>query len=322
MTAELPSIAVLGAGAFGTALALAYDRAGHATTLWSYRADHADILDKTRQNPRLPSIDLPTSLQVTSRLPPHADLILLACPTQSLSTLLTAHEQTLNGTPLIACCKGIDLTTGDGPTALIARHCPASIAAILTGPSFAAEVARGLPTGLTLACAAPSAQQLQTDLSTPTLRLYRTPDTTGAELGGALKNVIAIACGAAIGAGYGESARASILTRGFAEMTRLATTLGADPATLTGLSGLGDLTLTAMSEQSRNTRFGLALGRGEPFPPNVTVEGKATAIAARTLADKHSLDLPVLRTTAALASGQLTPTQMADQLLARPLKEE
>lgn len=194
---------------------------------------------------------------------------------------------------------------------------------MLTGPSFAADIARGLPTALTLACAdASAAEEMQRVLTTSTLRLYRTTDVIGAELGGALKNIIAIAAGAAIGAGYGDSARASIVTRGFAEMGRLAGALGARPETLNGLSGLGDLVLTCTSEQSRNFRYGLALGAGRPFAQGTTVEGAATARAVSALARQKAIEMPISDLVAGLAEGRIAMKQALDILLNRPLKEE
>ncbi|MBD9526241.1 NAD(P)H-dependent glycerol-3-phosphate dehydrogenase [Paracoccus sp. PAR01] len=313
------SVAVIGAGAFGTALAVTLASKA-PVTLWGREIDWAG----TRENPRLPGVALPPALHVTDDLDQiRAETVLLALPAQVLGSFLTRNAGLLNGRNLVSCAKGIDLTTLTGPSALIASTCPDSKVAVLTGPSFAADIARGLPTALTLACADGRAgHQLQHDLSTPTLRLYRTTDVTGAELGGALKNVIAIAAGAAIGAGYGDSARASVITRGFAEMTRLATALGARPETLTGLSGLGDLVLTCTSEQSRNFRYGLALGAGRDFAAGTTVEGAATARAAAALAPRLGVDLPVSQLVAGLAEGRVAMEHALDILLNRPLKEE
>ena len=202
-------------------------------------------------------------------------------------------------------------------------HVPHAKVAILTGPSFAADIARFLPTALTLACADETiGHALQLRLSTPTLRLYRSQDVIGAELGGALKNVIAIGCGAVIGAGLGTSARAALMTRGFAEIQRLAMDLGAEANTLQGLSGFGDLALTCTSEMSRNFRFGASLGAGQAFDPTQTVEGAATAQAVARLAEQHGLDLPVCITIAKLASGHMDVQGAMDVLLARPLKAE
>lgn len=315
------SVAVLGAGAFGTGLAVALGRKG-PVTLW---AREIAALQETRQSPRLPGVALPEAVTVTADLAQAAQCrtLLLTVPMQQLSSLLDRIETLLAGHALVACCKGIDLTEGVGPSALIARHQPDATAAVLTGPSFAADIARGLPTALTLACGdAAMGRDLQEQLSTPVLRLYRSDDMIGAELGGALKNVIAIACGACIGAGLGDSARAALMTRGFAEMTRLATLLGAQPETLTGLSGFGDLVLTCTSDLSRNFRYGLSLGRGEAFDPTVTVEGAATAQAAASLGRAHALPLPVCSAVADLGQGRLTLPQALDTLLSRPLKDE
>ncbi|SIP88820.1 glycerol-3-phosphate dehydrogenase (NAD(P)+) [Paracoccus thiocyanatus] len=313
------SVAVIGAGAFGTALAVSLAAKG-PVTLWGRDIGWA----AARENPRLPGVALPPALHVTDRLDQiAADTVLLALPAQVLGGFLAEHGARLDRRNLVSCAKGIDLATLTGPSALIAAACPQARVAVLTGPSFAADIARGLPTALTLACAdAGTAEALQRQLSTATLRLYRSTDVTGAELGGALKNIIAIAAGAAIGAGYGDSARASIVTRGFAEMLRLATALGARPETLPGLSGLGDLVLTCTSEQSRNFRYGLALGSGRDFAPGTTVEGAATARAVTALAERLGIEMPISNLVAGLAQGSIAMEHALDFLLNRPLKEE
>ncbi len=316
---------VLGAGAFGTALAISLAQNG-PVTLWARDADHATKMRVDRENAaRLPGCPLPDTITVVSDLDalPADAPCLLAVPTQKLRDLLEIHGNVLSSRPLIACCKGIELTTGLSPTRIIEVVVPDALAAVLTGPSFASDIARGLPTALTLACVdADKGEALQSQLSTPNLRLYRTTDVTGAELGGALKNVMAIGCGAVMGAGLGESARAALMTRGFAEMQRLAQALGADPDTLAGLSGFGDLTLTCSSEQSRNYRYGQSLGRREPFDPTITVEGVATAKAALRMAQGVGIDTPVTQAVVALSTGQLQVDQVIDMLLSRPLKEE
>ncbi|SMO79537.1 NAD(P)H-dependent glycerol-3-phosphate dehydrogenase [Paracoccus laeviglucosivorans] len=311
------SVSVIGAGAFGTALAVVLAAKG-PVTLWG-----RDVAWRG-ENPRLPGVVLPNTLRPTDRLDDAlAETVLLALPAQVLGGFLAQHGAMLDGRNLISCAKGIDLQTLQGPSALIRGACPDATVAVLTGPSFAADIARGLPTALTLACEdADAAEALQAQLSTGALRLYRSTDVTGAEFGGALKNVIAIAAGAAIGAGYGDSARASVITRGFAEMTRLATALGARPETLTGLSGLGDLVLTSTSEQSRNFRFGLALGHGRDFGAGTTVEGAATARAVAALAPQLGVDLPISQLVAGLAQGHIAMEHALDILLNRPLKEE
>jgi glycerol-3-phosphate dehydrogenase (NAD(P)+) len=242
---------------------------------------------------------------------------------QKLRSVLETHRAALQGRTLGACCKGIELQTGLGPIAVMREVLPKARTALLTGPSFAADIARGLPTALTLACTdADLCRQLQERLTTANLRLYRTTDTCGAELGGALKNIIAIACGAVIGAGLGDSARAALMTRGYAEMQRMALACGAKSETLAGLSGFGDLTLTCSSTLSRNYQLGLAIGRGEGFDPKITVEGAATARATAAKAKSMGLDMPITETVVGLLNGDLTIATAGAQLLARPLKEE
>jgi glycerol-3-phosphate dehydrogenase (NAD(P)+) len=316
------SIAVLGGGAFGTALAISLAQVG-PVTLW---ARNAEDMTTTRENTkRLPGCPFPEALSVTSDLhsATTANTLLLAIPLQKLRSFLQDHTALLAQKTLVACCKGIELNTGCGPVTVISETIPSATPAILTGPSFAADIARRLPTALTLACANDTAgQTLQKSLTTPNLRLYRTTDTTGAELGGALKNVIAIACGAAMGRALGESARAALMTRGYAEMQRLAAHLRADPTTLSGLSGFGDLTLTCTSAQSRNYRLGLSLGTGTTFDPNTTVEGAATAQAVHVLAKDNGLDMPITAAVAALIDNRLDVDSAMQSLLTRPLKEE
>lgn len=317
------SIAVLGAGAFGTALAVSLAQNG-PVTLWARDPAQVRAIQETRRNTaRLPGVDLPENVSVTAEIGVActAGVILLAMPMQQMAAFLGTHAPLLSGKTLVACSKGIDLATGQGPVALMTEACPDARAAILTGPSFAADIARGLPTALTLACREDAAA-LQALLSTPSLRLYRTTDTIGAELGGALKNVIAIAAGVVIGAGLGDSARAALMTRGFAEMNRLAITLGARPDTLAGLSGLGDLVLTCTSMQSRNFRFGHALGAGEAFDTATTVEGAATSKAVAAMAARRGLDLPVAQMVAALVDRRITIAEAVQALLSRPLKQE
>ncbi len=319
------SVSVLGAGAFGTALAISLAGKGNVT-LWARNPDQVADMQATRMNTaRLPDIRMPDNLSLTSDIAQalSADVILLAVPMQRLAGFLSDHIAQDSTDNLVACCKGFEVSTGRGPVTVIRDAAPDATAAILTGPSFAADIARGLPTALTLACADDTAgQMLQQALTTRNLRLYRTTDTQGAELGGALKNVIAIACGVAIGAGLGQSARAALMTRGFSEMTRLAQHLGADATTLAGLSGFGDLVLTCTSEQSRNYRLGLSLGAGNSFDPSTTVEGAATARAIVQMTRASGVDMPITQTVARLLDGTAdVPTSMA-ALLSRPLKEE
>jgi len=321
----MTAIAVMGAGAFGTALAISLSEAAQSVTLWGRDAGTMQAMEAARSNPRLPGVALPASLALTSRAQgvAGAKVVLLAVPTQALAGFLETHRDVLTGKKLVACCKGVDIASGNGPSALIAHHVPNATPAILTGPSFAADIAQHLPTALTLACAdGAAAAALQSQLSTPNLRLYRTDDLIGAELGGALKNVVAIAAGVVMGAGLGVSARAALLTRGFAEMQRFAINAGAKRETLSGLSGLGDLVLTCTSDQSRNYRFGMALGRGDDFDPTITVEGATTAQAMVPLARARSVDMPLTTMVAALIQQKCTIREAVDALFSRPLKEE
>lgn len=309
-------IGIIGAGAFGAALAVALGRE-RPVILWGRSLAGREIA-------RLPGVTLPDGVQVTADLADLAgvDALLLTLPMQALAGFLQDHGAALQGKSLIACCKGVDLASGRGPVEMLAL--PGGPApAILTGPSFAADIARGLPTALTLACTDEGlGERLQHALSTPVLRLYRSTDVIGAQLGGALKNVIAIAAGAVIGAGLGDSARAALMTRGYAEMQRFALARGAAAETLAGLSGFGDLVLTCTSDLSRNFRFGAALARGEKLDPSVTVEGVATARAVARLAAAEGVEMPITDVVAALADGRATLADAMQALLSRPLKQE
>ncbi len=318
-------IGVAGAGAFGTALAIALARKGQDVMLWARDWGHARAMQAEGENARyLAGVGFPKNLRITSEC---ADLagtqaLLLAVPMQSLANFLQSQTAAYAKQPLIACCKGVDLTTLQGPSAVIATAYPDAQIGVLTGPSFATDIARGLPTALTFAYRGAQAEALQDLLSTPTLRLYLSADVLGAELGGALKNVIAIAAGVVMGAGLGASARAALMTRGFVEMQRMAQALGGNPETLTGLSGFGDLVLTCASDQSRNFRYGLALGAGQGFDPRVTVEGAATAQAVARLAAERSIDMPITAMIAALISQKIDLNQAVAALMSRPLRQE
>jgi glycerol-3-phosphate dehydrogenase (NAD(P)+) len=317
---------VLGAGAFGTALAITLSRGGRDVTLWARDAGQALVLQDRRENVRyLPGAKLPPQLHVAASLSAmHSGAtVLLALPAQSIVPFLADKRLKLGEMAIVACCKGIDLTTLQGPTDAIRRAVPTAVPAVLTGPSFAADLARGLPTALTLACAdGTRGAALQAELSVLNLRVYLTPDLRGAELGGAFKNVIAIAAGITIGAGFGESARAAVIARGYAEMTRIAVALGAQAETLAGLSGLGDLVLTCTSTQSRNFRQGVAIGAGEGSLTGQTVEGIATAAAARRLAANFGVDAPLMDAVAAVTQGTISVERAVQTLLSRPLRQE
>ncbi|MGQ0564486.1 MAG: NAD(P)H-dependent glycerol-3-phosphate dehydrogenase [Gemmobacter sp.] len=312
-------VQVLGAGAFGTALAVVLVRAGRDVRLMA----RDPALATRRESSRLPGVTLPDGVAVTDAPDPAAGLTLLAVPMQAQAAFLAQHGHLLRQGPVVSCAKGIDLATLQGAVSVIEAALPGRVAALLTGPGFAADIAAGLPTAMVLACRDDAAaQDMQAALSTPVLRLYRTADVTGAELGGALKNVIAIAAGVAMGAGLGLSARAAIIARGQAELARLALAMGAKAETLTGLSGLGDLVLTCTSERSRNYRCGLAIGAGQPMPEGETVEGAATAGAALRLAEARGIEMPLTATVAALVAGRVTLAQAVQGLLSRPLTTE
>ncbi|MEZ5798676.1 MAG: NAD(P)H-dependent glycerol-3-phosphate dehydrogenase [Paracoccaceae bacterium] len=312
-------IGIVGAGAFGTALAVALAADGRRVALWGRDA----ALRADRTSKRLPGVTLPPTVDLPENVSDLAEsaVVLLALPMQQLRGFLAAEGRALLRTDLIACCKGIDLTTLRGPAEVMADAGAQGAVGVLTGPSFAADIARGLPTALTLACDEARGQALQAALSTASLRIYRTDDVVGAELGGALKNVIAIAAGVVMGAGLGDSARAALVTRGYAEMVRLALALGARAETLAGLSGLGDLILTCTSTQSRNLAHGMALGAGRPAV-EATVEGVATARAAVRLSSERGLEMPVAAMVARLVAAEVDVAEAVRALMSRPLKQE
>lgn len=322
MTGE-PNIAVLGAGAFGTALAVVQARAGRRVTLWGRDAAGMAALAGHRAPALLPGVVLPGGITPTADIARAAGaaILLVAVPAQALRGMLVAHREALGTCGLlVACCKGVELGTGLLPAGVIADVLPGARTAVLTGPSFAADIAAGQPTALTLATTDPAGPAVQAALSTPTLRLYLNHDPVGAQLGGALKNVVAIAAGIVMGAGLGDSARAALITRGMAEMMRHSALRGGQPETLYGLSGLGDLVLTCTSAQSRNFRHGLAVGAGRPTDPLATVEGVMTAHA---LADGTGPDdLPVARMVSAVLRGTLPVADAIAALMTRPLRRE
>lgn len=318
-----PDIGILGAGAFGTALGIALAQADRRVCLWARDSIQARSMQSERRNSaRLPMAAFPKGLHATDDLgeAASAPIVLLAVPTQQLRAVVSTHQAALRGRVLIACCKGVELGTGLLPTQVLEDAIPGAETGVLTGPSFAEDIALGKPTALTLASAGHGGETLQTALATYNLRLYLTDDVIGAQLGGALKNVIAIAAGITIGAGLGESSRAALMTRGFAEINRLAQSRGAHAETLLGLSGFGDLVLTCTSEKSRNFRYGLSIGAGKNPDATATVEGVMTAHAVAENADPDML--PVACMVSALLKGRVGLDQAKDLLLSRPLRHE
>lgn len=322
------NIAVLGGGAWGTALGAAMIRAGHRPMLWARDPATVDAINIRHENTRyLPGIPLDPALGATgnaSKPLSHADCILSVVPAQSLrAVLLKLREDVPPSVPLVLCAKGIERDTGHRLSEVAAEILPDTIVAALSGPSFAADVARDLPTAVTVACRDDAvAQKLARLLSSPTFRCYSSDDLTGVEIGGALKNVLAIAAGAVDGAGLGASAQAALVTRGFVELRRIAATYGARPETIMGLSGFGDLVLTCGSGQSRNFAYGQALGRGEELKGLPLAEGVATAGIAARIAKSRKIEIPIIDSVDRIVSGDVSVAAAIDELLSRPLKSE
>jgi len=321
-------IAVLGGGAWGTALAVTMVRAGHDASLWARDEDTVAAINERQENPRyLPGIRLDDAPVATASLPQAldgADCALAVVPAQALRALLEEAGQHLHsGLPFVLCAKGIERNTGMLLSEVVGAARPQSPVAALSGPSFATDVARGLPTAVTVAAVdGMLAAELAGLLSAPAFRCYSSTDLVGVEIGGALKNVLAIAAGAVAGAGLGASAQAAMVTRGFVELRRLGVAFGAEPETLMGLSGLGDLILTCGSAQSRNFAYGQALGRGESLEGRPLAEGVATASIAARLAGDRGIEAPIIDAVAALLDGRVTISQAVTALMSRPLKSE
>jgi len=320
------SVAVIGAGAWGTALASVAARAGRDVVLYARHSAKAAQIASTRENPKLSGVRLEASVDVTGDIAVAArsDIILIAVPAQNLREAVTALAPHLvAATPVVACAKGIELGTHKFMTEVIAEAAPEAIAAILSGPSFADDVARGLPTAVTLAAKDEAlAGVLVQALGSSTFRPYHTCDVRGVEIGGAAKNVLAIAAGIVVGRKLGASAQAALTTRGFAELTRLGRACGARGETMSGLSGLGDLILSCSSPQSRNFALGIALGRGEPRPRDKLAEGEFTAPVLAELATSQNVDMPVSNAVAAILRGATTIDEAIEGLLTRPFKAE
>jgi len=320
-------VAVIGAGAWGTALACAMAR-GAAVTLWGRDAGVVRQINAERTNRfYLGAAELPDAIAATTDLAEALDgarFVLLAVPAQTMRAMLAAMVPHLHADMvLVSCAKGIERQSGDLMSEVIAETAPANRAAVLSGPSFAADVARGLPTAVTLAMADEKAALAAAEaLSRPGLRLYAGGDPMGVEYGGALKNVLAIAAGIVAGRGLGASAQAALTARGFAEMTRVAESLGARAETLAGLSGLGDLILTCGSAQSRNFAYGRALGRGEDTSGLKLAEGVATAHIAARIAGDHRIGAPIIAAVADILDGRLGVDAAVSALMARPIRVE
>jgi glycerol-3-phosphate dehydrogenase (NAD(P)+) len=320
-------IAVVGAGAWGVALANAITRAGRAVLLACRDGAGADLLLSRRESPRLPGlrIDERVGIAPVGAAVGRYDAILLTVPSQELRAAACAIAPELaRGTPVIACAKGIERGTHRFMTEVIAESAPGALPAILSGPSFAADVGRGLPAAVTLATRdEATAAALAHALGSAAFRPYHSTDVRGVEIGGAAKNVLAIAAGIVTGRGLGASAAAALVTRGFAELFRFGRAYGARPETLTGLSGLGDLILTCSSAQSRNYSFGLALGRGNPAPAGAKLaEGVFTAPVLLEMATEQGIDMPIAGAVVAILSGRASVDEATETLLTRPFRAE
>jgi glycerol-3-phosphate dehydrogenase (NAD(P)+) len=323
------TVSVVGAGAWGTALANAIANDDRPVILYARDPATAERIADTRVNPKLPGIRIGDNVVLTSSIAraAEASVILLATPTQDMRAAAAAlAPHVADRTPLVACAKGIERGTQKFVTEIIAETAAKATPAILSGPGFAQDIARGLPTAVTIAAHdAPVAAPLAHRLGTPTFRPYHTTDVRGVEIGGAAKNVLAIAAGIVIGKKLGASALAALTTRGFAELVRFGEALGARPETLMGLSGLGDLILTCSSPQSRNLSFGIALGEGksvETASDGKLVEGVFTAQVLREMAKSRGVDMPITEAVSAVLDGQLSVKDAIDMLLTRPFRAE
>lgn len=330
-SAPFQSIGVIGAGAWGTALAYSALQAGRDVRMWAREPDVAEALSAGEGNPRfligvdLPAISTSTDLSDLAK----CDALLSVVPAQFTRAVLTNLRPHLSdGTPLLLCAKGIEKDTLSLMTDVLRESLPTVRPGVLSGPSFAADVARGLPTAVTLACEDEHlGEQLMLSLGRKTFRPYWSDDLIGAEVGGAVKNVLAIACGMVDGLGLGKSAHAALMTRGFAEMKRLTVVLGGRADTVAGLCGLGDLVLTCSSPQSRNMSFGKALGEGRSAEEvlaerQAVTEGAATAPALTELAARHGVDMPICQSVTHILSGKYTVGEAMEALLSRPFKVE
>jgi glycerol-3-phosphate dehydrogenase (NAD(P)+) len=326
----LNRIAVIGAGAWGTALALTCARAGRAVTLWEPDTAVAPLLASDRESPFLPGVPIDDTIKLATEAADatHADAILLVVPAQAVRAVTTKLSNLIAaGTPVVVCAKGIERGTRKFMAELVAECAPKAIPAILSGPSFAADVARGMPTAVTLATTdANVAHDLAQAIGSTNFRPYHSTDVRGVEIGGAAKNVLAVAAGVVAGRGLGASALAALTTRGFAELVRFGQAYGAKPETMMGLSGLGDLLLTCSTPQSRNFSFGVNLGRGEKAEAihgtTGLAEGVFTAPVLLQMARERSVDMPIAGAVAALLDGSMSVDEVIASLLARPLKAE
>ena len=326
-------VAILGAGSWGTALAVHCARAGHDVRLWARDASLAEQIVRTRHNARyLPDIALADCVKVTASLEhalDAAEVVIAAVPSHGMRSVIRDAARCVDPDAiLVSATKGLETETLDRMSQVLEDEIPGSPIAVLSGPSFAIEVARGMPTAVVVASSAPStAARVQELLRGPSLRLYASDDVTGVELGGALKNVIAIAAGVVEGLGIGHNAMAALITRGLVEMSRLATAEGSRSDTLAGLSGLGDLVLTCTGDLSRNRHVGIELGRGRRLDDilghmRMVAEGVRTTGAALALGARHGVELPLAAQMDAVLEGRTTALEAVERLMLRPQRSE
>jgi glycerol-3-phosphate dehydrogenase (NAD(P)+) len=332
VTAPFASVSVLGGGAWGTALAQVAAAAGRKVTLWAREPEVVQAMNAAHENSLfLPGIPLNPALRATASLEEaaEAELILAAPPAQHMRAVLRALRPSLRpGAPIVLCAKGVERGSLALMTDVLAEEIPSAVAAVLSGPGFAKDVARGLPTATTIASLdSELARRVVATIGLPAFRPYVAADLVGAEIGGAVKNVIAIACGVAEGRKLGDGARAALITRGFAELTRLGLAMGASAETLSGLCGLGDLVLTCASLTSRNTSLGAALGEGRTLKEIVAerrsvAEGVESAPAVVALAAKHGVEMPICAAVDAIVAGRIGIDEAIGALLSRPFRAE
>lgn len=328
----MTKIAVIGAGAWGTALAMVGARRGCAVSLWAREEEVVTAIRNERRNSLfLPDHEIDETIEPTTDLAAAvsgAELILLVTPAQYVGAISARLESLPDSPPVVICAKGIDRESGRLMTEVVAGTMPRRQVAVLSGPTFAAEVAAGLPTALTVGCHERGLAETVADLlGAPKFRIYLSHDPIGVEIGGAVKNVIAIACGIIVGAGLGENARAAIVTRGLAETIRLAIAKGGSPPTLSGLSGIGDMMLTCNSFQSRNMSLGADLGKGRTLQDIMAerqsvAEGVWTAAAVNKLATALKIDMPICKGINAILHEGLGVSDMIEGLIARRFREE
>ena len=328
----MTKVGVIGAGAWGTALACAAQRAGNDVLLQAHEPEVADAINRTHSNPTyLPNTNLDPNIRATADLSDilDCDVILLVAPAQHVrATAKQLKSNWKKGTPLLVCAKGIELDSGKIMSEVLSEELPEAEVGILSGPTFAIEVANALPSACTLAMKnMDHAMDVANIIGSNRFRIYASNDVIGAQIGGAVKNVLAIASGMVSGKGFGDNARAALITRGISELARLGVAKGAKPETLMGLSGMGDLTLTCNSMQSRNFSLGVALGQGETLEDILKVrkavtEGVFTARSVCKLADSLNVDMPICAAVNEILNNGADINTVVDDLLARPFKEE